>query len=278
MTSLVLRAAGPFQAWGVRGAFGHRDTLPHPSKAGIVGLLAAALGRDRTDPIDDLASVTVHVRLDRPGIPLTDFRTVGGGTHHLTPRDQLVVSETERRSLAKAAEKHGTSRHVHRSFAWAVGRSTERTPAGVLVSGTRMKNNMPTPVVTRRDLLADAAFLVTVTHPDTNLISGLADALNAPRRLLWLGRKSCPPAHPLFLGVAHEPADTIIETWPSQNPAHTTATQVEAVIEVPHGTPGARTVTDQPVSFDPTHRSHTVRHVISRHLTIPPYKDPNDAP
>jgi CRISPR system Cascade subunit CasD len=41
----------------------------------VIGLLAAALGRRRTDPIGDLAQLGFAVRLDQPGRLLRDFQT-----------------------------------------------------------------------------------------------------------------------------------------------------------------------------------------------------------
>jgi len=46
-----------------------------PSKSGIVGLLAAAEGRRRTDDIEDLAALRLGVRVDQPGTLVRDFQT-----------------------------------------------------------------------------------------------------------------------------------------------------------------------------------------------------------
>lgn len=65
------------QAWGVQSRFGVRDTGREPSKSGVVGLLAAALGRPRHAPIADLAALRMGVRVDREGTLLRDFHTAG---------------------------------------------------------------------------------------------------------------------------------------------------------------------------------------------------------
>jgi CRISPR system Cascade subunit CasD len=75
-TSLVLRLAGPLQSWGGASQFNRRETLPEPTKSGVIGLLAAAQGRRRTDPIEDLLQLTLGVRTDRPGSLLRDYHTV----------------------------------------------------------------------------------------------------------------------------------------------------------------------------------------------------------
>lgn len=73
---IVLRLAGPLQSWGVSSQFNQRRTVSAPTKSGIVGLLAAALGRRRKDPIEDLVSLRMGVRSDQPGSLLRDYHTV----------------------------------------------------------------------------------------------------------------------------------------------------------------------------------------------------------
>ncbi len=75
MSVLLLCLSGPMQAWGVQSRFGVRDTGREPSKSAIVGLLAAALGRSRNAPIDDLAALRMGIRVDREGILLRDYHT-----------------------------------------------------------------------------------------------------------------------------------------------------------------------------------------------------------
>ncbi|RBP65568.1 CRISPR-associated Cas5e family protein [Brevibacterium sanguinis] len=75
MSTLLLRLAGPMQSWGMRGRFTRRTTELQPTKSGIVGLVAAAMGRRRTDPIEDLANLRFGVRVDQPGRLMRDFQT-----------------------------------------------------------------------------------------------------------------------------------------------------------------------------------------------------------
>jgi len=73
--TLLLRLQGPMQSWGTRSRFDYRDTWPYPTKSGVVGLLAAALGRDRAEDISDLASLRLGVRVDRKGVLKVDYQT-----------------------------------------------------------------------------------------------------------------------------------------------------------------------------------------------------------
>lgn len=78
MPTLLLRLEGPMQSWGTSSRFDERDTGLEPSKSGVIGLLCAALGRDRAKPVDDLAALVMGVRVDREGIPRRDFQTATG--------------------------------------------------------------------------------------------------------------------------------------------------------------------------------------------------------
>lgn len=75
MSVLLLRLAGPMQAWGDASRFTTRQTRTEPTKSGVIGLLAAAQGRRRTDPIEDLATLTFGVRVDQRGRIERDFQT-----------------------------------------------------------------------------------------------------------------------------------------------------------------------------------------------------------
>lgn len=73
--TLLLRLAGPMQSWDTRSKHTERDTDMEPSKSGVIGLICAALGRPRADPIDDLAELKMGVRVDKPGTKQPDWQT-----------------------------------------------------------------------------------------------------------------------------------------------------------------------------------------------------------
>jgi CRISPR system Cascade subunit CasD len=78
MPTLLLRLQGPMQSWGTTSRFDERETQLEPSKSGVLGLICAALGRDRKKPVDDLAALRMGVRVDREGIPMRDYQTAMG--------------------------------------------------------------------------------------------------------------------------------------------------------------------------------------------------------
>jgi CRISPR system Cascade subunit CasD len=78
MSCLLLAIAGPAQAWGTSSRFSVRDSGMEPSKSGVVGLLACALGRARNESIDDLAALRMGVRVDAAGTLQRDYHTAIG--------------------------------------------------------------------------------------------------------------------------------------------------------------------------------------------------------
>ncbi|MFE9934256.1 type I-E CRISPR-associated protein Cas5/CasD [Streptomyces sp. NPDC005533] len=89
MSALALRLAGPLQSWGASARFARRTTETAPTKSGVIGLLAAALGRPRGAGLSDLAALRYAVRIDQPGTRLRDFQTA----HHADTGKAMPVSE-----------------------------------------------------------------------------------------------------------------------------------------------------------------------------------------
>ncbi len=79
VATLRLWLAGPLQSWGTSSRFEVRTTDLWPSKSGMIGLLAAALGRERSESVDDLAALRFGVREVHAGSVLRDFHTAGAG-------------------------------------------------------------------------------------------------------------------------------------------------------------------------------------------------------
>ncbi|MFE2291930.1 type I-E CRISPR-associated protein Cas5/CasD [Streptomyces sp. NPDC059452] len=307
---LLIRLAGPLQSWGVASRFAHRDTHPRPTKSGVIGLCAAALGLDREQPLGELAEVRFGVRADHPGAPLRDFHTVGGGSYPLRPRD--LATDHRRAAAAEAADPSASV------YASASARTGDEAPgpfgrptlnawygapkriaadpvSGALVSGEVRRNAM----LTERWYLADAAFLVGLQHPDPVLLERVAHALEHPKRLLWLGRKSCPPSGQLALGI--EPG-TLLEVFETKallpaNVREVARATAQAVDNRPHAwieyvwsesksksegegknegksknpLPSAGPVHDQPVRFDADGPVHGPRWETRHRITIAPH-------
>ncbi|MPY66558.1 type I-E CRISPR-associated protein Cas5/CasD [Deinococcus sp. SDU3-2] len=99
MATLLLRLVAPMQAWGTRSRFDDRDTEAEPSRSGVLGLCAAALGIDRAEPMEHLTRLRFGVRVDREGVVGTDYHTA-----QLRPGDPKTRTDVTRRAyLADAA-------------------------------------------------------------------------------------------------------------------------------------------------------------------------------
>ncbi len=75
--TLLLRLAAPLQSWGIESKFDTRRTGREPSKSGVIGLIAAAMGirRNEDEKLAVLADMRFGVRVDREGILLRDYQT-----------------------------------------------------------------------------------------------------------------------------------------------------------------------------------------------------------
>lgn len=76
MAVLLLRLAAPLQAWGSSSKFIVRSTEREPTKSGVIGMIAAALGIQRNDDPQKLVPLTTlrfGVRADKEEFCLKIF-------------------------------------------------------------------------------------------------------------------------------------------------------------------------------------------------------------
>ena len=205
MATLLLRLAAPLQAWGADSKFETRKTNREPTKSGVIGLLAAALGlrRDESEGLARLTGLRFGVRVEREGQLLVDYHT------------------------AKTQDE---------------------------------KNSY----VTYRHYLQDAVFLAGLESEDTALLQQLQDALQHPAFPLYLGRRSCPPALPLCLGLRQGSLQEVLHTEPPLCPGKL----CRMVLDADPQEPGAAVQRDVPVSFDPHHRKYGYRSAQELWLTM----------
>lgn len=95
MSTLLLRLAAPLQSWGLEDKFERRGTAREPTKSGVTGLLAAAMGiaRDNDSALEKLRDLRYGVRIDQPGQILSDFHTArveGKANPYVTRRFYLA--------------------------------------------------------------------------------------------------------------------------------------------------------------------------------------------
>ena len=119
MATLLLRLAAPLQSWGADSKFEIRKTNREPTKSGVVGLLAAALGlaRDDDQALQRLNGLRFAVRVDQEGQLLRDYHTANNPTP-----DQ--VWEARRRGKAPRAP-YVTKRYYLSDAIFLVGLESE---------------------------------------------------------------------------------------------------------------------------------------------------------
>ncbi|PRY01890.1 CRISPR-associated protein Cas5 [Allonocardiopsis opalescens] len=285
---LLIRLAGPLQSWGVASRFAaRRDSHSRPAKSAVIGMCAAALGlprsmgleepeqpgstRRRGEPtiLGELARSLFGVRADHAGVPVRDYHTVGAGSFPLRPRD-LILDHRRAAAVAAEVDTGPSDRFGHHTLAGWYG-SPKKIAAdpvsGVPVSGELTRSAL----ITERWYLADATFVVGLQHEDEGFLRSVGRALEHPRRLLWLGRKSCPPSGTLTLGTFPGDLDTVFRArrlLPGPDGTGQSKSRVWAWFQVPPSEPGATPVHDQPVSFDAMGPEHTTRWEVRRRITI----------
>lgn len=131
------------QSWGSASLFDTRETDYAPTKSGVVGMLAAALGRKRDASLDDLTSIKYGVRIDRQGERVTDFQITDMGEKlnsnlsyrtYLCDAIFLVGLESNDRSKLEELE------HALRNPVYALFLGRRSCPPGLpLVLGIREK-------------------------------------------------------------------------------------------------------------------------------------------
>lgn len=195
--TLLLRFAAPMQSWGTI-SMNNRLTEPVPTRTGVIGHLAAALGLPRGWQGDGrhgwLNDVDLWCRVDRAGVLEKDYHTVS------PPTEQ--VAEVRRHQLTALNGEYPDESATD----WTV-------PYG---NGVRwhQKGEVYT-MLTDRHYIADAEFLVAVSHPDDARVAELSAAVYSPKFLTYLGRKAHAAVFPYHLGVRHTGPVAVLATLPT---------------------------------------------------------------
>ena len=130
MPTLLLQLVGPMQSWGTSSRFDVRDTRKEPTKSGVLGILAAALGIDRTNSsqLEPLTKLAMGVRHDRPGLPRIDLQTAGCAV------DETIIKANGTQSQNGVLSR----RHYLADAAFLVGlESPDRTQLDTLLAALR---------------------------------------------------------------------------------------------------------------------------------------------
>lgn len=129
--------------------------------------------------------------------------------------------------------------------------------------------------LSERYYLADAVFVAAVEGEDT-LLDEVDAALHRPVHAPFLGRRSCPPAYPVRLGL-HRGADLTealraepwqAAAWYRRQRRRDATVPLTVLREARPDEPGADLLRDQPLSFAAEHRQHALRPVVTTTVEV----------
>ncbi|MDY5148994.1 type I-E CRISPR-associated protein Cas5/CasD [Actinotignum sanguinis] len=143
-----------------------------PTRSGLLGLLAGALGAPREEWPEWLEGADFTVRVDRPGRLISEFQTI----NPRATKSGLRNDEREFRTRQLWIRKQSDS-----------DKNLAFTP-------DQQNSN----AIIRRTYLAGAEFLVRVTCP--NHQEEVDAALRSPAFVTYLGKKAFAPSFPFYLG------------------------------------------------------------------------------
>ncbi|KMY23343.1 CRISPR-associated protein [Actinobaculum suis] len=215
MDCLYIRLAAPLQSWAGPAVAGNIvRTERFPTRSGLKGLLAGALGARRGAWPSWLDEAEFWVRQDRKPYLTDDFQTIN-------PREES--EEFRRRMIIIQGQRVSKKTLVF-------------TPDAR--SGTSIVN---------RTYLADGEFLVRIAVAGKE--DEMEDALSSPAFATYLGRKAFAPEFPFYLGRGSANAFTQIPApLLAHQEANTAQRPLTCVLYGPHTSPqGERTQNLVPV-------------------------------
>ena len=170
MRNLLLWLEAPLQSWGAGSRYGRRDTLPFPTRSGILGLLCCAMGRGGEQrawlaAMKNLPqTVVAYAHAGRDGRAerqplLQDFHMVGSGYDSRDPRQDMLIPK----------------------------KADGKRPVG---AGTKL---------TYRYYLQGMAYACALAVPE-GMEEEIRSGLVAPVWPICLGRKSCVPSDMVYRG------------------------------------------------------------------------------
>jgi CRISPR system Cascade subunit CasD len=106
---LAIYLDGPMQSWGYMSKFDRRTSLAYPTKSGVIGILCAALGIQKSDTtkLAEIAGLKMTAYVLSSLNRITDFHTVGGGF------DKKMHSQN---IVKKASGSSGDTVVTHREY------------------------------------------------------------------------------------------------------------------------------------------------------------------
>jgi CRISPR system Cascade subunit CasD len=217
--TLLLILDGPMQAWGYLSYYDRRNILHYPTRSALVGMFCAAAGIDRND-VQGLRR-WAPLRLEVHSYPKL-----------VNPQVIAYRRWSDYHTVGGGYDRENQRRHIPVS--------AEKKSRGS--------------VVTHREYLSDALFVVFVTcpghKPGRDLLEELCGHLCSPKWGIWLGRKCCIPSFPVCHKV-HESKEAAMKHLQSirQYRPMDLGRPLRVVTEVEEFDDGTDTLLDVPLDF-----------------------------
>jgi CRISPR system Cascade subunit CasD len=186
MRFLLLRLEGPILSFGDVVIDESLQTARFPALSMVCGLLANAAGLDRNEP-------------------------------------RQIQELQDAISVASRIDRPGKKMHDYQTALLHSGDSAWTSSGRVYGRDGGFSGAFTAQM--EKDYWADASVTVAVSMPD-ECIDRYAAALDHPARVLFLGRKSCPPSRPILLGIME--AQSLLRALEMTPADHGLATVLEA--------------------------------------------------
>lgn len=160
--SLILDS--PLQSWGASSHPGidFRTTLRHPTKSGIIGIISAAMGIDRSSPEEPKLIKSLSQQISVKFFELSK--------PFIYPQRQVVVQKI-----------------------------TDFAAIGNYMLAEGKKKAIGKYVISKKQYLCDITFIAILEIENEELSKKIESSLKNPKWGIWLGRKCCIPSLPLFV-------------------------------------------------------------------------------
>ena len=224
---IALLLDGPLQSWGHASRFERRTTALHPTRSGVIGLIAAAMGIDKHSAGETgLLAQLQPLQVTTLTLPRRNRRA-----------EEILMQRLEDyHTVAFTREAGAKPARVAKLLARA---------RGPISADDRSSEIKPT----TRHYLLDARFGVLLEGPHA-FLDPIAAALRNPKWGVWLGRKCCLPASPVL--VASPGSRSVVWAALLQRVGYT-GTEAEErfdrILEVAATESGADMIEDAPVAF-----------------------------
>ena len=236
--TVFLRLAGPMQSWGTSSRLQLRRTDAYPSKSGVLGMILCAMGIRRED-------------------------------------SQGVLKPLAELKMGVRVDRKGTLDWDYHTAGAQIG--IRKAEGGIKHMGNKKDAPFET-LLSRRQYLFDASFLVALQGETATVAGVIAALVDVPGWPVYLGRKCCVPSEPVFAGVGSFSALTdALASLPWRprhaavdHPGRIATRTLDVYLEHPPDSPpppAARLVHDVPWFFG--FNNHHSRFVVAAQVTVP---------